>query len=167
MSKPLILILIFNLGESIYMEKQHNYDSNNILTIGGASTLQLVKKFGSPLCVIDEDSFRQKCKLFNDFAHEVYPNSQVCYTSSALCCKAIYKILKEYPNMGCNVVSSGQILTAKSTNFDSTKIYFNGSNKLHSEIDLALKNGIFNSYTVVCHYENGAWVVCEDCTNFK
>ena len=142
--KGFILIGITPLGEILHMEKQLNYDKNNILTIGGANSLQLVKKFNSPLYVIDENEFRQKCKMFCEIMSEAYPNSHLSYASKAMCCKAIYNILKDYPNICCDVVSGGEILTAKSAKFDSKKIYFHGNNKLPCEIELALKNGIFN-----------------------
>lgn len=49
--------------------------------------------------------------------------------------------------------------------YSANTYYYNGVPE--KTVEFGFKNGIFNSYTVVCHYENGAWVVCEDCTNFK
>ena len=108
------------------MEKQLNYDKNNILTIGGLNALSLVKKFGSPLYIFDETEFRQKCNMFCEILNEVYPNSHVSYASKAFCCKAIYNILKEalyeFPVLEVNVNIPDWIACLSSDNW-LKKIY--------------------------------------------
>lgn len=34
-------------------------------------------------------------------------------------------------------------------------------------VEFGFYSGFTAHYTVVCHFENGVWVVCEDCTRFK
>ncbi len=127
------------------MEKElkYTFDKNGIMLIDNCNTLNLVKKYGSPLYVINESTLRNRFELFKNILKEVYPNSIVSYASKAFCCKAIYNFVKEY-NYACDVVSGGEIQTALSAKMDTSKMYFHGNNKTLQEIKLALKNKIYN-----------------------
>ena len=41
-------------------------NQNGHLMIGGCDTVELAKKFGTPLYVIDEQQVRENCRLFKD-----------------------------------------------------------------------------------------------------
>lgn len=127
------------------MEKElkYTFDKNGVMLIDNYSTLNLVKKFGSPLYVINETALRNRFELFKNILKEVYPNSIVSYASKAFCCKAIYNFVKEY-NYACDVVSGGEIETALSSQMNPEKMYFHGNNKTLQEIKLALKNKLYN-----------------------
>lgn len=122
---------------------KYTFNNKNIMTIDGCSTLELVKKYGSPLYVMSESIIRNRCEMFSSYMKEIYPNSIVSYASKAFCCKAIYKIIKDY-NFACDVVSGGEIATVLASKFDTSKVYFHGNNKTIEEIKFALKNKINN-----------------------
>ncbi len=52
--------------------------------------------------------------------------------------------LLQRSNLGLDVVSYGELYTAKLANFDPSLIYFHGNNKLPVEISFALDYGPIN-----------------------
>lgn len=116
-------------------------NNNNHLEIGGISTVELAKTYGTPLYVLDEEYIRAVCRAYLDTLRSGYGIGCVAYASKAFSCKAIYQIMKE-EGMSIDVVSGGEIFTALSVNFPAEKMYFHGNNKLVTELDYAISNGI-------------------------
>lgn len=112
------------------------------LTIGGIDTVDLAKKYGTPLYVMDEDLIRENCEKFKKSIDDYYNNNGlVCYASKAFSCKEIYRIMKD-EGVGVDVVSIGEMYTAISTGFPSEKIYLHGNNKTTEELKFAIEHKI-------------------------
>lgn len=110
------------------------------LDIGGCDTVELVKEFGSPLYVMDEESIRLTCReYYNSFTGKY--NAQVIYASKAFMSKAMCRIIQQ-EGLGLDVVSGGELFTAREAGFPMENIYFHGNNKTPDEIETALKFGI-------------------------
>ncbi len=116
---------------------------NHTLYIDGVSSLELVKKYGTPLYVMSEGHIREQMNLLKTKMMEKYENTLPLFASKSFSCKAIYKIAKEY-GIGIDCVSAGEISIALKAGFDPKKIYFHGNNKLKSEIKYAIENGVEN-----------------------
>ena len=54
------------------------------LEIGGCDTLDLIREFGSPLYVIDEELVRKNCRLYRESFIQGIPGGEVAYASKAL-----------------------------------------------------------------------------------
>ena len=67
--------------------------------------------------------------------------STIHYASKALSCKAIYRVLQE-EGVGVDLVSPGELYTAKAAGFDLKKASFHGNNKTDREIENAIADGI-------------------------
>lgn len=112
------------------------------LEIGGADCVALAKEFGTPLYVFDEVYIRKMMSVYRDTLAAHYGgNGMVLYASKAFSCKAIYRIADE-ENIGIDVVSGGELYTAKQANFPTEKICMHGNNKLDYEIGEALDAGV-------------------------
>ncbi len=109
--------------------------ANNI-KIGGCDLVELAKKYGTPLYVIDEATLRGICNDYKN-AFKEYKNIKMMYASKALCTSAIAKIL-DSEGFGFDTVSAGEIYTVKNAGVDMSKVLFNGNNKSKSELELAL-----------------------------
>ena len=109
----------------------------NNLTIGGCDTVELVKKYGTPLYVIDEESVRDICREYKT-AFENYPNIKMLYASKALCNLAISSLI-ESEGFGFDAVSAGEIYTLRKAGINMKNVLFNGNNKTEREIKLALE----------------------------
>ncbi len=108
----------------------------NNLKIGGCDTVELAKKYGTPLYVIDEESLRTICREYKE-SFKKYSNVKLMYASKALSNLAIAKILDQ-EGFGFDTVSAGEIYTVFKSGADMSKVLFNGNNKSAKEIELAL-----------------------------
>jgi diaminopimelate decarboxylase len=106
------------------------------LNIGGCDTLELVKKYGTPLYVMDEKTLRTVCREYKE-AFKNCNNVKMMYASKALSNIAITTILDQ-EGFGFDTVSAGEIYTVYKAGVDMTKVLFNGNNKAEREINLAL-----------------------------
>ncbi len=112
------------------------------LTIGGLDALDLVKEFGAPLYVLDENRVRENCRTYVNALAEYMPQgSMPLFAGKALCFKGLYPVL-ESEGMGADVVSSGEIYTALQGGFPAEKLYFHGNNKTDEDIRYALSCGV-------------------------
>lgn len=112
------------------------------LTFAGRDTVELAKKYQTPLFLMDEERIRKNCRTYVDAMKKYFgEDAQPLYASKAASFKAIYKIAME-EGMGIDVVSCGEIYTAKSANFPMEKAYFHGNNKTDFDIKYAIENGI-------------------------
>ncbi|NCA68056.1 MAG: diaminopimelate decarboxylase [Clostridia bacterium] len=116
-------------------------NSAGVLEIGGAAATELVKSFGTPLYVLDEDYIRKVCRAFVKTMNEEYGDGNVCFASKALSCMAMYKLIGD-EGLKADVVSGGEMYTALRAGFKGADMYFHGNNKLPKEIELAVSNGV-------------------------
>jgi len=110
------------------------------LEIGGIDALELVKEFGTPLWVIDEEGFRINCRSFQE-AFRPWGNTLVAYASKSLNNVAVCMIAAQ-EGLGLDVVSGGELFTALQAEFPPEKIIFHGNNKDPEEIRMALQVGV-------------------------
>lgn len=123
----------------------------NTLYFAGVDTTSLAKKYGTPLYLMDEDKIRQNCRVYVESMKKAFgENAQPLYASKAASFKRIYEIAKE-EGMGIDVVSSGEIYTAKMAGFPLENAYFHSNNKTDEDIAFAIENGI--GYFVVDNKE--------------
>lgn len=111
------------------------------LVIGGCDAVELVREFGSPLYVMDEEFIRNNCRNYYESFTGTYPNSQVIYASKAFLTTAMCHLI-ESEGLGLDVVSSGELFTALKAGFPVEKIYFHGNNKTFEELKLALESKV-------------------------
>ena len=112
------------------------------LTIGGCDTIELAKKYGTPLYVMDEDKIRRTCNLYQSSIKKCYEGKGLpMYASKAFSCKEICRIMNE-EGMGLDVVSGGELYTALQAGFPAERIHFHGNNKTLQEINFALDSHV-------------------------
>lgn len=111
------------------------------LSLGGCDALELAKKFGTPLYVMDETTLRDRCRQYQKAFRRFYPNSQVVFAGKALATTAIFKIMAQ-EGLGSDVTSAAEILTAAKAGLDLHLTYFHGNNKAPWELELAMDKGV-------------------------
>ena len=99
-------------------------------------SVELAKKYGTPLYVMDEVTLRKIAREYKD-AFSSYKKVNMMYASKALMTSQIAKILHE-EGFGFDVVSGGEIFTIHNAKVDMNYATFNGNNKTYDEIELAL-----------------------------
>lgn len=115
---------------------------NNELFFANIKVSELAKKYGTPLYLMDENKIRANINTYKAALKKYFgDDSLVLYASKACSFKYIYKIASD-ENIGIDVVSSGEIYTAKMAGFDLSKAYFHSNNKTDSDISFGIENGI-------------------------
>lgn len=104
-------------------------------------TAALAKEYGTPLYVMSEDIIIERLNEIKYSFSEKYKDVQAYYASKAFLTKEMARIIKR-EGLGLDVVSGGELYTARSVDFPMEKIMFHGNNKTHEEIEMALEFGI-------------------------
>ena len=117
-------------------------DDEGKLSIGGCSIEDLVKKYDSPLYILDETTLRNSCKAYKTALEKYYPgNSLPIYASKANSSIFMSNLISS-EGFGLDAVSEGELLTALKGGVPNDKIVFHGNNKSDKEIEFAVKNNI-------------------------
>ena len=112
------------------------------LTIAGADAEALVREFGSPLMVLDEDRVRENCRTYTEAVAKYLPaGSRPLYAGKAFCFKGLYPIIED-EGLGADVVSPGELYVANAASFPLENVYFHGNNKTDADIAFAIESGI-------------------------
>lgn len=112
------------------------------LCVDQVDTLDLAKKYGTPLFVMSETQIRENCRRYRGSIEKYYDgNGLALYASKAFCCKEICRIVKE-EGLGLDVVSGGELYTAASVQFPAEQIFFHGNNKTDAELIAAVEYGV-------------------------
>ena len=112
------------------------------LYFNGFDVVELAKKYGTPLFIMDENRIRKNVNAYKDAFKKYFGDTALMlYASKACSFKYIYKIMAD-ENVGIDIVSSGELYTAKSSGFDLSKAYFHSNNKTDFDIKYGIENDI-------------------------
>ena len=112
------------------------------LLAAGQSTTALAEKYGTPLYVMDEDLIRSRVREYKSAADKAFLGKyKIFYASKAASFKQMYRIMKD-EDMYIDVVSAGEIATAKAAGFPMERASYHSNNKTDADIDYALDAGV-------------------------
>ena len=111
------------------------------LIFGGRDTVELAKKYGTPLYLMDEQRLRHNCRVYKENMDDAFAAALPLYASKALSCRRMYEIVAE-EGLGTDVVSPGELYLARLAGFPMEKVYFHGNAKSDSDIAFALDCGV-------------------------
>ena len=117
-------------------------NSAHKLFIGGCSMEDLVRKYDSPLYVLDEITLRNSCRAYKKALEKYYPGSSLPIYASKANSSIFMSNLIASEGFGLDAVSEGELLTALKGGVPNEKIVFHGNNKSDKEIEFAIKNNI-------------------------
>jgi len=123
------------------MIKEELTSENGHLIIGGVDSVDLAKKYGTPLYVFDVGEIRSQIRKFKSAFKKADLKYQISYASKAFAVKAVYQVMKQ-EDVHIDVVSGGELYTALAAGFPSEKISFHGNNKSFEELEMAVKNHV-------------------------
>ncbi len=117
-------------------------NKDGVLTFAGRDTVALAKEYGTPLYLMDEERIRHNCRVYVNAMKKYFgENALPLFASKAASFKAVYKIVME-EGMGVDVVSCGEMYTAKIAGFAMENAYFHGNNKTDYDIEYAIDCGL-------------------------
>jgi diaminopimelate decarboxylase len=107
------------------------------LEVGGCDVVDLARRFGTPLYVMDEAAIRESCREYLGAFRARYPRSEVSFAGKAFLCKAICPII-EQEGLHLDVASGGELFTALAAGFPPERIALHGNNKAPEELKMAV-----------------------------
>ena len=115
---------------------------NGHLLFAGRDTTEMIKKYGSPMFLMDEERIRHNCRVYKCALERNFGSDAIAlYASKAASFKRIYEIVAE-EGLGCDVVSCGEIFTASRAGFPLSRAYFHSNNKTDADIEYAIEHGV-------------------------
>jgi diaminopimelate decarboxylase len=111
------------------------------LTIGGADTVELAERFGTPLYVMDEQRIRENYRRFYRAFANRWPSVLVCYALKANSNLAIVRILGT-EGAGADVSSENELRIALQAGISGNRMVFNGNHKTPRELTLAIEQDV-------------------------
>ena len=114
---------------------------NSQLHIDNISTVDIAKRYGTPLYVYSYKDIENQIQTLKEQFENKYENVRIAYASKAFNCVAICQIM-QHLGVCLDIVSEGELYTAKKAGFDMKNIEINGNNKLISELEDAIEYGV-------------------------
>ncbi|MCL6637093.1 MAG: diaminopimelate decarboxylase [Alicyclobacillus sp.] len=111
------------------------------LWIGGCDTVELARRFGTPLFVYDEALIRTKAREFHAAFRETGCAYEIAFAAKAFCTVAMCQLAAE-EGLALDVVSGGELLTALQAGVPASAIHLHGNNKSRVELEFAVSQGI-------------------------
>ena len=130
------------MQEKEFIASNIGVNSSGHLTFAGRDTVDLAREYKTPLYLLDEQRIRERCREYISAFRECLPEGSLpLYASKANSFKQIYRIMAE-EGMGTDVVSTGEIYTARASGFDLSRAYFHSNNKTDEDISFAMDCGV-------------------------
>ncbi len=124
------------------LHPSYSVNAEGHFTLGGADTVALAEKYGTPLYLLDENEIARRCRLYRDAVKKYFSEkSAIYYASKALSIKEIYRII-EKEDINADVVSLGELMTAIKAGYTPSRLCLHGNNKTDEEITDALEYNI-------------------------
>jgi len=111
------------------------------LAIGGCDALELARKYGTPLHVLDSDRLNPRLGAYQAAVARFAPGGRALYATKALCTMALCRAAHD-AGLGLDVCSGGEIYTALKAGVPASDLYLHGNNKTAQELRYALEAGV-------------------------
>ncbi len=112
-------------------------EEDGVVTIAGVPVTELVREFGTPLYVFDEDDFRSRCR---EMAQAFGGPGHVHYASKAFLTKRVAGWVNE-EGLALDVASINEMKIALAAGFPATRMTAHGNNKLRDYLELCVDEG--------------------------
>lgn len=119
--------------------KNLSYTPSGNLAFAGQDTASLAAEYGTPLYLMDEDRIRENCRTYTRAMKKAFGDGgyRAIYASKAASFKQLYRVMRE-EGMGVDLVSAGEIFTAKEAGFPMENAFYHSNNKTDADISFAL-----------------------------
>jgi len=126
-------------SSNLKFTSENQYGGN--LSIAGCSAEKLVKEYGSPLFVLDQEDFFLRTKAWQAALNQSFGSGKLYYAAKSFISIEVAKWLKEL-KVGLDVCTGGELAVALAADFPTSDIEFHGNNKSEVEITTAIKKDV-------------------------
>ncbi len=120
--------------DSIWPITAHR-DGDGALQVGDCDVRDLAAQFQTPLFVLDETDFRQRCANYQKAYRQVY------YASKAFACAGALRWVNE-EGLGVDVCTGGELAVAMRAGIPGERLIMHGNNKSLTEVREAIDYGV-------------------------
>jgi diaminopimelate decarboxylase len=124
------------------MQSIHNKVSTETNFYGGNDPIELIKEYGSPLYVYNENILRERCRELKNLL--TYPNFSVNYSVKANGNLTLLEIARE-EGLNADAMSPGEIFVELKAGFKPEQILYISNNVSKEEMQFAIDNNILVS----------------------
>lgn len=110
-------------------------NGDGAMSIGGCDVRDLADAYQTPLFVLDEEDFRQRCRLYKTTHEDVY------YASKAFTCVRVLQWVSQ-EGLGVDVCTGGELAVAERAEISPSKLIMHGNNKSLDELQAAVAYGV-------------------------
>ncbi|MCH9732142.1 MAG: diaminopimelate decarboxylase [Actinomycetia bacterium] len=111
---------------------------DGVVSIAGVPVTEIAAEFGTPVFVMDEADFRERCR---DIAKSFGGGERVRYAAKAFLCTEVARWVDE-EGLSLDVASGGELAVALHAGFPAERIALHGNNKSIAELTAAVANGV-------------------------
>lgn len=111
------------------------------LLLGGCDAVDLARRYGTPLYVIDEGLVRARCRSYVEALSAAVPDGRAAYAAKAFLTADMCR-LAQGEGMWLDVTSGGELAMALAAGFPPARVLFHGNNKTPDEVRAALGAGV-------------------------
>jgi len=105
-----------------------------------AAFTRLQREFGTPLYIYDRQIIDEQAECLKEAFSSCFPKLHIFYAVKANTNLSLIRLLRKH-GFGAEVISGGEILTARKLKVPGSEIMFTSSSKSPWEIELAIKEG--------------------------
>ncbi|TFG02843.1 MAG: diaminopimelate decarboxylase [Promethearchaeota archaeon] len=114
---------------------------DGVLHIANMSTIELAKKYGTPLYVINEQMIRKRYQALKNTLNSIYEDNTVHFAMKANSSLSVLKILEsEGASFDCS--SKGEVYTCLQAGISPEKIIYTGNMFTNDDFEYAVKNDV-------------------------
>ncbi|MEU8134014.1 diaminopimelate decarboxylase [Streptodolium elevatio] len=107
------------------------------VSVAGIELASLAERFGTPLYVLDEGEFRNRCRAYR----EALPHADIAYAGKAFLTRAVASWVRD-EGLHLDVCSHGELELAVAAGFPAERIILHGNVKTPDELRAALRHGV-------------------------
>lgn len=115
-------------------------DGRGVLTVGGMSSMQLVRDYGTPLLVVDVAALRRRVAEVRSVLDDTFTGAMLTYSYKTNCIPGILKIMHD-EGVGAEVISAYEYWVAESLGVSGGQTVYNGVDKSRESLARAIARG--------------------------
>src|SRR6266581_6519654 len=121
--------------------RRPSINDHDHLVYGGSDVVELARRYGTPLHVVDESAVRRNYRAFLGAFRLAYREVSVFYSYKTNCVPGVLGILHE-EGCGAEVVSPYELWIATRLRVPPSRIIYNGVNKSVDDLRGAIQHGV-------------------------
>jgi diaminopimelate decarboxylase len=124
-----------------HTRRRPSINDQDHLEYGGSDVVELARRYGTPLHVVDESALRRNYRAFLGAFRLAYREVSVFYSYKTNCVPGVLGILHE-EGCGAEVVSPYELWIATRLRVPPSRIIYNGVNKSVDDLREAIQHGV-------------------------